>query len=432
LETEVDRRRRGVLLGRTEVIRNRKRVQRLFIDIVKSAEHEILLIFPTVNSFLREQRLGIISLLKYCTMERGVNIKILTPTNDDVQEVVEGIVEETEGQTQKNFHIRAVDVTYEESTVNTVTIIIVDKKASLVIEKRDDSKENFIDAIGLATYSNSKPTVSSYISIFESLWNQTKLYEELRRHNKMQQEFINIAAHELRTPAQSLLGYAELAKADPHYIEKQVQSFIDVIYRNSFRIHKLTKDILYVTRIESQTLNLNKTKFNLKDVMLSAIEDAQTKLVPRNRSNRVEVAYKSVKGIAGEAANNSDDIFVQADRDRITQVISNLLDNALKFTPHGLVSVDISRPKEYKEGQEQYNEEEAVVVSVKDTGSGIDPEIFPKLFTKFTSKSFSGTGLGLYISKCIIEAHGGKVWAKNNNEQGKSGAIFCFTLPLVK
>ena len=373
--------------------------------------------------------MGIISLLKYDSIERGVNIKILTPINDDVQKIVQAIVEEIGGQAQKNFHVRDVDVTYEKSTVTTVTIMIVDKKASLAIEKRDDSKENFIDAIGLATYSNSKPTVSSYISIFESLWNQTKLYEELRKHNKMQQEFINIAAHELRTPAQSLLGYAELAKADPHYIEKQVQSFIDVIYRNSFRIHKLTKDILDVTRIESQTLNLNKTKFNLKDVMISAIEDAQTKLVPRNSSDKVEVAYKSLKGIAGEAANHSDNIFVQADRDRITQVISNLLDNALKFTPHGLVSVDISRPKE--EGQGEDNEEEAVVVSVKDTGSGIDPEIFPKLFTKFTSKSFSGTGLGLYISKSIIEAHGGKIWAKNNNEQGKSGATFFFSLPLV-
>lgn len=375
--------------------------------------------------------MGIISLLKYDSIERGVNIKILTPINDDVQKIVQGIVEEIGGQAQKNFHVRDVDVTYEKSTVTTVTIMIVDKKASLAIEKRDDSKENFIDAIGLATYSNSKPTVSSYISIFESLWNQTKLYEELRKHNKMQQEFINIAAHELRTPAQSLLGYAELAKADPHYIEKQVQSFIDVIYRNSFRIHKLTKDILDVTRIESQTLNLNKTKFNLKDVMISAIEDAQTKLVPRNSSDKVEVAYKSLKGIAGEAANHSDNIFVQADRDRITQVISNLLDNALKFTPHGLVSVDISTPKEYKEGQGEDNEEEAVVVSVEDTGSGIDPEIFPKLFTKFTSKSFSGTGLGLYISKSIIEAHGGKIWAKNNNEQGKSGATFFFSLPLV-
>ena len=363
-------------------------------------------------------------------MERGVNTKILTPINNYVQKIVQGIVEEIGGQVQKNFEVRAVDVTYETSTVNTVTIIIVDKKTSLVIEKLDDSKENFIDAIGLTTYSNSKPTVSSYISIFESLWNQTKLYEELKKHSKMQQEFINIAAHELRTPAQSLLGYAQLAKSNPHYIEKQVESFIDVIYRNSFRIHKLTKDILDITRIESKTLKLDRTKFSLKDLMISAIEDARTKLVLRNSSDKVKVAYKSVKDMAGEeASNHSDDIFVQADRDRIMQVISNLLDNAIKFTPHGFVTVSISGPKEYKEGQGSDNEKQTVI-SVEDTGSGIDSEIFPKLFTKFTSKSFSGTGLGLYISKSTIESHGGKIWAENNKDD-KGGATFCFSLPLA-
>jgi signal transduction histidine kinase len=244
----------------------------------------------------------------------------------------------------------------------------------------------------------------------------------------MQQEFINIAAHELRTPAQAILGYAELARVDPHYIENQVQSFIDVIYRNALRIHKLTRDILDVSRIESQTLNLNKTRFNLKDVIIGSVEDVQVKLVPESISNKVKVAYKTVRGGAGVVVDNhGDNVFVQADRDRITQVISNLLDNALKFTPQGLVSIAVSRTERYKEGQEEGNEKE-VVVSVEDTGSGIDPEIFPRLFTKFSSKSFTGTGLGLYISKSIIEAHGGMMWAKNNNDKG---ATFCFSLPLA-
>jgi len=135
-----------------------------------------------------------------------------------------------------------------------------------------------------------------------------------------------------------------------------------------------------------------------------------------------------IRGKAGEVVSHSDNIFVQADRDRITQVISNLLDNALKFTSEGLVSVAVARKKEYKERQK---EEEEVVVSIEDTGSGIDPETFPRLFTKFSSKSFSGTGLGLYISMNIIEAHGGKIWAQNNNDQRKCGATFYFSLPLV-
>src|SRR5215469_9987230 len=149
----------------TEVIRNQKAVETLFIDMVKAAEQEILIIFPTANSFLREERLGIMQLLRYGAIERGIDIKILTPIDIEVQKIIQGIVEEAGKQSKKNFHIRSVGVTYEETTVSTVTIIIVDKKTSLAIEKIDDSKENFIDAIGLATYSNSKPTVSSYISI---------------------------------------------------------------------------------------------------------------------------------------------------------------------------------------------------------------------------------------------------------------------------
>jgi signal transduction histidine kinase len=333
MEIGVDERGDEFASGMTEVIRNQKAVQSLFIDLVKAAEQEILVIFPTANSFLREERLGIIRLLSYGAKERGIDIKILTPINDNVQRIVQGIVEETGKQSNENFQIRAVDETYEKTTVSTVTIIIVDKKTSLAIEKLDDSKEDFIDAIGLATYSNSKPTVSSYISIFEILWNQTKLYEELRKHNKMQQEFINIAAHELRTPAQSILGYAELAKTDPQYMEKYAQSFLEVIYRNAFRIHKLTKDILDVTRIESQTLNLDKTRFNLKDLIKSLLEDLQPKLIADSMNNKVKVVY-TPKRIEGEVDNHTDSAFVQADRDRIAQVISNLLDNALKFVEY--------------------------------------------------------------------------------------------------
>ena len=252
--------------------------------------------------------------------------------------------------------------------------------------------------------------------------------EQLKVHDKMQEEFINIAAHELRTPAQSILGYAELAKTDPGYIEREMQSFIDIIYRNAFRIQKLTRDILDVTRIESHTLRLNKTKFSLKEVILNAIEDAKLKLTPEDRT-KVKLEFKNK--MEAEEDDNHGNILVQADRDRIMQVISNLLNNALKFTSEGLVSVTVARKIEPGDRQPQEKkEEEEVVVSIEDNGSGIDPEIFPRLFTKFSSKSFSGTGLGLYISRNIIEAHGGEIWAQNNG-QGKCGATFYFSLALA-
>jgi signal transduction histidine kinase len=306
--------------------------------------------------------------------------------------------------------------------VTTATIVVVDRKASLAIEKVNDSSERFTEAVGLSSYSTSQPTVISYLSIFENFWNQLELYQKLKQHDKMQQEFINIAAHELRTPAQSILGYAELAKTDPQHLE-QTQSFMDGVYRNALRIQRLTKDILDVTRIESETLRLKKIKFDLKEVILNAIEDTTLMLSPE--SNQVKLKFKNIMNSGGEVVSHGDDIFVVGDRNRITQVISNLLENALKFTSKGVVSIDVARKKK----QEEQDHEE-VIVTVEDTGSGVSPEIFPRLFTKFSSKSFSGTGLGLYISKNIIEAHGGKIWAQNNSDNGKRGATFSFSLPL--
>ena len=302
---------------------------------------------------------------------------------------------------------------------------MVDRKASLAIEKVNDV-EKFIEAVGLSSYSTSQPTVISYLSIFENFWNQLELYQKLKQHDKLQEEFINIVAHELRTPAHSILGYTELAKTDPHYIEKETQSFIEVMYRNASRIHKLTNDILDVTRIESDTLRLNKIKFDLKEVILNAIEDANKIMLLQPESNKVKLEFRNMMNAGGEVVSHSDDIFVVGDRNRITQVISNLLDNALKFTLEGVISVDVARNKK----QEVQDHQEEGIVTVKDTGPGIHPEILPRLFTKFSSKSFSGTGLGLYISKNIVEAHGGKIWAQNNNDQGKCGATFSFSLLL--
>jgi two-component system, OmpR family, sensor histidine kinase VicK len=419
-----------VSLGITEIIDNPSKTQELFIDLIKTAKSEVLLMLPTVNSFMREYRIGVIQLLDELSTQpegRLMNIKILTPTNNTIEKILDKIrtkatlYEESNDYYNPNPKIRHLE-SEKNLNVTTATILVVDRKASLAIEKVNDSSERFTEAVGLSSYSTSQPTVISYLSIFENFWNQLELYQKLKQHDKMQQEFINIAAHELRTPAQSILGYAELAKTEPQ-IENQTRSFIDGMYRNAFRIQKLTKDILDVTRIESDTLRLNKSKFDLKEVILNAIED--TKLMLLLESNKVKLEFRNMMNAGGEIDSHSDDIFVVADRNRITQVISNLLDNALKFTSEGIVSVDIERKKKL---EEQDHQEEAIV-TVEDTGSGINPEIFPRLFTKFSSKSFSGTGLGLYISKKIVEAHGGKIWAQNN-DQGKCGATFSFSLPL--
>ena len=233
--------------------------------------------------------------------------------------------------------------------------------------------------------------------------------EQLRNQEKMQKEFINIAAHELRTPIQPILGLSEVLRSEEE--DEERRRLVDIIFRNAIRLQRLTQNILDVTKIESQLLRLSKEKFNLNSLVLSVVEEYKKEVGDGDKSD-IKLLYNPIE---------DNNIIVDADRYRITQIISNLLDNAIKFTKEGggeTVSVNIKK-KESDSG---------VIVSIKDTGSGIDPEIMPRLFTKFASKSFKGTGLGLFISKSIIEAHGGKIWAENNI--GGNGATFSFSLPL--
>ena len=197
-----------------------------------------------------------------------------------------------------------------------------------------------------------------------------------------------------------------------------------VIYRNACRLDKLIKNILDVTRIEGHTLQLDKQRFSLNDLLFSVIEDTQIQILANN-SKMIKLSLSLDKSSSTSEAvveKHDDLISVGADRERITQVLYNLLDNAIKFTQEGTILVGVERKRDNDDAKE------VIVIGIKDTGSGIHAEIMPKLFSKFASKSFSGTGLGLYISKSIVEAHGGKIWAENNTD-GK-GATFSFSLPL--
>jgi two-component system sensor histidine kinase VicK len=453
----------GVILGRTEVIQNPKDIQQLFINMIKLAKHEVLLVLPTINAFYREERIGIIELLKQAAeRDHRVNVRILTPTNDAIEKKLQNMVsgneqrdtegEEREEQQMKNkkksFDMRRIDIestnedekevlVAEKSAVTTVTILVVDRKESLVIEKTDDSKQNFIEAVGIATYSNSKPTVLSYFSIFENLWKQTELYQQLKESNKqlefaykqlkisdkMQSEFISAAAHELRTPIQPIISSVGIIRSRKGNMKVQELDYsLDMITRNAERLRQLSSHILDVTKIEGNSLELEKEQLNLSEVLFNTVEDYKNQITKANVN--IKLLFKSYE----------DTLQVEADRYRIVQVFSNLLNNAIKFTRKkgGIVNVEIQ-----KKNNKIKNNQSVAMISVKDTGSGIDPDIMLRLFEKFAAKSFQGVGLGLFISKKIIEAHGGKIWAENNSnndntddvQQGK-GATFFFTLPI--
>ena len=121
----------------------------------------------------------------------------------------------------------------------------------------------------MATCSNSKPTVMSYVSIFKNLWKQVDLYEQLKINDKMQKEFINIASHEMKTPTQAIIGYADLIQKHPEKRDEMMQA----LARNAVRLQRLTNDILDVTRMDSNTLNLHKERFNLDDLITNVVQD---------------------------------------------------------------------------------------------------------------------------------------------------------------
>ena len=279
----------------------------------------------------------------------------------------------------------------------------------------------FVNIIGLALSSiqynaKLKEANRNLIEREETIRSQ---YEKLKESDKMKKEFINIAAHELRTPILPILAISQILR--PKISDDKEREYIDIIIRNTKRLQQLAENILDVTKIESQSLKLNKERFNINDVITNNIDDIILNIEFKNKKNSDDRGGNNNIKLEYRPKN----IFVEADRVRITQVISNLLNNAMKFTKERGGSISINTEKK----------DNHILVSVKDTGSGIDPEILPQLFSKFVTKSFQGTGLGLFISRGIIQAHGGKIWAENNNknnniiDDGKKGATFYFTLP---
>jgi signal transduction histidine kinase len=253
------------------------------------------------------------------------------------------------------------------------------------------------------------------IKLNQNIEQLSEANKQLKVHDKLQKEFINITAHELRTPIQSIMGYAEMLKSFP----EKTSTYVQPIERNAQRLYKLIQDILDITKIESGNLALTKTQFDLQEKINNVIKDLTT-------AKKIDGINQNVQFVF----HPNDSVKVFADKERIYQVISNLIRNAAKFTNGKEAKIEIILEKIKKD------KKELISVKIRDNGTGIDPEILPRLFSKFTTKSeFGGTGLGLYISKKIIEAHDGTIrgYNNNNNPDGeKKGATFEFILPLYK
>jgi signal transduction histidine kinase len=388
----------GIEPSKTEIIQDTKESISRANNIIKSAKEQVLMIWATSKTFVIGMNAGVDKLYSDA-ISNGAIVKLLIPYGDNIETLVKDLKKV----------VPQVDIKIADKSLETkITILVVDKREVMTWELRDDKIENPYEAGGLATYSNNKSIASSYATIFEIFWKQTELYEQSQNFNKMQNDFVNIAAHELRTPIQPIIGLSDLLTRSNYPKEKE-REMLDVIARNAKRLQRLTEDILDITRIESKSLALKKERFNLSEILRNVISDFQNQLSKEYRINNLSLEFVEPEN----------DILVEADRGRISQIVSNLLSNAIKFTDQGKVSV-MAICNEHK-----------AIVSIKDTGPGIDPEILPRLFTKFATKSITGTGLGLYISRNIIEAHSGRIWAENNKDDNEvRGATFNFSLPI--
>jgi signal transduction histidine kinase len=373
-----------------EVISDHEKATQTIVDLAKSVRKEALFFLPNDKAMVRAERLGLIDNAVKAS-QSGAIVKIICPLSEVNAKIVKKISE------------KAPKTQVLNGNNSPYGMYIVDGEKFIRAELRNPSAEKFSESVGFMVYSNRKTSVESFKSIFELLWNERTLNEELLKTYKMQKEFINIVSHEMKTPTQAILGYSELLEQHPENNSEILAS----LKRNASRLQRLTNDILELSRIESQTLRLNKEKVNMNEKIRNVINDVKGQI---HNPDKLKIAFSETKY----------PIYVQADKTRLYQVIANLLTNAIKFTEEGTISISANI-------KDNNNE---LIVTVTDTGEGIHSDILPRLFTKFATKSNIGTGLGLYISKNIVASHGGKMWAENNSD-GR-GATFSFSLPVTQ
>jgi signal transduction histidine kinase len=439
----------------TTIFSDYKEAQKKEFEMIKKAEKEIQIIYSTSNAFYIQERSGILQLLKeMADKNKNLKINILLP--------VESSIKGSLSFSLLHKNIINNNIVFQDiaPSVNIkIKSLVVDRKESLIMELKHIREEKLTASIGFSIYSNSESIVLSYASIFEVLYNQSILFEQIKEDEKIKNEFINIAAHELRTPIMPILNGMEIL--EERLGEKQRKKYkreIDIITRNASRLQNLAESILQVSRIESGKFSLNIQKdVDIHFLISQVLEDIEKKYMYTDKAKKVAIVFepyydmgkykevkkeeiKKEKGKKAKEERRYYPLFIDCDPQKVSQVVFNLLDNAVKFTEQGQVVIStITKREEEKsnfiknpektinenefENSKKHNENEnenekkkdTVIITIQDTGSGINSEIKDQLFEKFATKSPQGSGLGLYLSKKIIEAHGGRIWFEDSN-----------------
>ena len=469
------------------------------IHMIKNAKKEIQILYSTVNAFHLQENNGTLQLLKSMVLRNdNLKISILTPIDSSIKESL--------SLNLLNFshNIQIQDIA--PSFNIKIKTLVVDRKESLIMELKHMREEKVTASIGFSIYSNSEPTVLSYASIFEVLYNQSILFQQLKQEDNIKSEFINVAAHELRTPIMPILNGMEILEEKLGERKEEFKREMDIITRNALRLQTLAESILQVSRIESGSFSINiQNCIDIHFLISQVIEDIEKKYAYTDKVQRVSIIFlpyikkenkneeekeeekkeEMNKNTQNSPPSHSPSFYIDCDSQKISQVIFNLLDNAMKFTAEGkiIVSTTINelpnhpidnnlssnysvvvadgnadcdknstnnKNKENFEGNDNSNiisrngngNGNSITVTVEDTGIGINPHIKDQLFEKFATKSKQGTGLGLYLSKKIIEAHGGAIWFEESNNNNpiensiinssdkRRGTLFRFRLPV--
>jgi signal transduction histidine kinase len=490
----------GKKLNMIDGIKDPNIIRKVCLNSISSANDEILIFLPTANSFLRYERIGAIERIIDVVKQRNVRVKILVPHHAQIEKFVEQksyLLDTTHKMktyeeyniSNNNSNVESIRFIQEISGTRAI-IQIIDKNISLVTELKDDIEESFEAATGFSTCSTDVTRIFPYIFIFENLWTQSGLYQQVKRVNeklimqdKKYKEFISVAAHELRTPIQPIIGLSHLLLYEKESLIGKEEKSLEIIMRNAVNLSKLAENILDLTRIENDNLKLKSEIFDLDNLILDAVSDFKKQLAQSHNLNhyqkctksKIKLRYHSEQSGAehdeydeendtGMRCGFKNRVEIEADKVRIYQVISNLINNAIKSiddvagldgekTGEITISMECSNRYQrptcydyqigykigcndnnncsdayYKNGSCHISSDAVAIITITDTGGGIDLEIMPKLFTRFATNFKTGTGLGLFISKSIVEAHKGKIWAYNNKD-GR-GATFQFSLPL--
>jgi two-component system sensor histidine kinase VicK len=443
-----------------EIIANPREALKIPYTLIRSAKYEVLGIFASANTFRRQIRAGVLNLFKE-VLERGVKVRILIPADE---EQINQIVNEDGSELPPRLDIRSMD----KNLHTQMGIIVVDRRNSLIIELKDDTKDSSYDAVGLAAYSNSKPIALSYTAIFESLWLQVQLFKESRKTNRRlgilneKLETSNRKQKEMRKELESInkeltvmnkfkddfvmrisnesatiltdakvLTEVLLETKDLGSLTNMQYTVVKVIYENIAKINLLVKDMLDIYRLDRGVLRLSKAHVNIANLIAQTLsEEDLSKLISENN---IEINQDTSRIAPTET--------VYCDPERLQQVLSNLLRNAIEFVPsdgRGRITIRVKKQKQRqdREDKEGNKKPQEITFIIEDNGIAVTKDEEQGLFQKFylidTKNAFTKrqkfTTLGLSVSRGIIEAHGGRIWI---DETYKGGASFKFTLPIA-